>query len=156
MSEILIRRAGADEIEPLTRWRVEVLREVFSIPQDQPVEGLEAENRRYYQRALASGEHIACFACLDGGIVGCGGVCLYGEMPSPDVPSGRCAYLMNIYVRPEIRGQGVGEAIIKWLVERARETGAEKIYLETSDAGRALYTKLGFVPMPDMMKLPRR
>ena len=77
-------------------------------------------------------------------------------MPSPDVPSGRCAYLMNIYVRPEIRGQGVGEAIIKWLVERARETGAEKIYLETSDAGRALYTKLGFVPMPDMMKLPGR
>ena len=52
---------------------------------------------------------LACFAYVGNEIVGCGGICLYQEMPSPDNPSGGCAYLMNIYTRPEFRGQGVGK-----------------------------------------------
>ena len=133
---------------------MEVLREVFSLPQTQPTEKLEAENRRYYQTALQTGGHIACFACLDGAIIGCGGVCFSREMPSPDNPSGECAYLMNIYIRPQCRGRGAGEALVKWLVGQAAGRGVPKIYLETSEAGKRLYRKLGFVPMQGMMKLP--
>ena len=110
------------------------------------------KNRLYYERALRTGEHIACFAWVESQIVGCGGICLYQEMPSPDNPDGRCAYLMNIYTRPEGRKQGIGEAIITWLVNRAADLGISKIYLETSKAGKSLYTKMGFSPMPDMMK----
>ena len=61
---------------------------------------------------------------------------------------------MNIYTKPQFRKQGVGEAIIKWLVEQAIKRGISKIYLETSESGKRLYTKFGFVPMQDMMKLP--
>ena len=75
-------------------------------------------------------------------------------MPSPDNPTGKCAYLMNIYTKPQFRKRGVGEAIIKWLVAQAIMRGIPKIYLETSKAGKQLYTKLGFIPMQDMMKRP--
>ena len=152
--EIVIRKATLEDIELLVRWRIEVLHEVFSIPQNQPTDELEKENRCYYQKALQKGEHIACFACLNDEVIGCGGICLYREMPSPDNPTGRCAYLMNIYTRPQARKQGVGETIIKWLVEQAIGMGISKIYLETSEAGKSLYKKIGFVPMLDMMKLP--
>ena len=153
--KIEIRRADIDDLDCLMQWRMEVLREVFSIPDRQPVEQLERENRRYYREALPSGRHIACFAVLEGEAIGCGGICLYQEMPSPDNPTGRCAYLMNIYVRPRFRGRGAGKAIVRWLVEQAEQKDIPKIYLETSQAGRPLYRSAGFLPMEDMMKLRR-
>ena len=152
--EIVIRKATLDEIELLMEWRMEVLHEAFSIPLSKNTGDLEQENRVYYQKALAQNEHIACFAYTEDKIVGCGGICFYREMPSPDNPTGKCAYLMNIYTKPQFRKQGVGEAIIKWLVEQAIKRGISKIYLETSESGKRLYTKFGFVPMQDMMKLP--
>lgn len=152
--EIAIRKATLEDIDLLMEWRMEVLHEVFSIPPLQNTDELEQENRAYYQRALAQEEHIACFAYMEDNIVGCGGICLYQEMPSPDNPTGKCAYLMNIYTKPQFRKRGVGEAIIKWLVAQAIMRGIPKIYLETSKAGKQLYTKLGFIPMQDMMKRP--
>lgn len=151
---VTIRRAKPEDMELLLAWRMEVLREVFSIPPDQPTDRLMEENRRYYERELGSEGHIACFACVDGNMAGCGGVCLYEEMPSPDNPTGKCAYLMNIYTRSQYRKQGVGETVIQWLTDQARQRGITKIYLETSQAGRSLYRKTGFLPMEDMMKLP--
>ena len=152
--EIAIRKATLEDIDLLMEWRMEVLHEVFSIPPLQNTDELEQENRAYYQRALAQEEHIACFAYMEDNIVGCGGICLYQEMPSPDNPTGKCAYLMNIYTKPQFRKRGVGEAIIKWLVAQAIMRGIPKIYLETSKAGKQLYTKLGFIPMQGMMKRP--
>ena len=93
------------------------------------------------------------FASIDGQKVGCGGVCLYDEMPSPDNPTGHCAYLMNIYVRPELRGCGVARRIVRWLVGAALSRGIKKIYLETSEAGRILYEVFGFSDMKDMIHL---
>ena len=75
-------------------------------------------------------------------------------MPSPDNPTGKCAYLMNIYTRPQFRKQGVGKELIKWLLEQVTQRNIPKIYLETSEAGKRLYTKMCFLPMQNMMKLP--
>ena len=54
-------------------------------------------------------------------------------MPPPDNPAGKCAYLMNIYTRPKARRQGVGETIVKWLINQAVTMGISKIYLEASN-----------------------
>jgi len=148
-----VREAGLEDLDLLMAWRMEVLREVFDLPADQPLDALEEANRRYYLAALPTGEHVACFATLDGRIVGCGGICLQKEMPSPDNPSGMNGYLMNIYTRPRYRGRGVGEAVVTWLLDRARGLGAEKVYLETSADGRHLYERMGFRDLPDYMKL---
>ena len=151
---IEVRSAGIADLELLVKWRLKVLHEVFSIPSNQVLNRLEEENRRYYQETLSPGTHIACFAYVKDKAVGCGGICFYKEMPSPDNPTGQCAYLMNIYTRSAFRGQGVGQLIIQWLIERAIQRNIPKIYLETSEAGKKLYEKIGFIEMPDMMKLP--
>ena len=132
---------------------MEVLHEVFGIPSDQATTELENENRCYYRKELTTGGHIACFAYMGEKIVGCGGMCLYQEMPSPDNPNGKCAYLMNIYARPQFRRHGIGDAIVRWLVSKAKQLGITKIFLETSEKGRPLYKEIGFMDMPDMMKL---
>ncbi len=150
--ELTIRKADSSDLAELMRWREVVLREVFSIPTGEDVTELLAANRTYYQTALETGEHIACFACVEEEIVGCGGVCLYREMPSPDNPSGKCGYLMNIYTLPAMRQRGVGKKVVQWLVLEAKRWGAEKIYLEASEQAYPLYRSLGFQDMTGYLK----
>lgn len=150
---IEIRPASLDDLDLLMQWRMEVLHEVFHVPAEDPMEALTAENRAYYERELPTGGHIACFALLDGEIVGCGGICLYHEMPSPDNTNGGCAYLMNIYTRPAFRGRGVAKETCRWLIAEAQARGYHKVFLETSVNGRSLYESLGFTDMEDYMKL---
>lgn len=150
---ITIRQALADDIDELLEWRMEVLRHVFDIPDNENIKDLYLANREYYQKSMPGGNHIAIFAEMGHAVIGCGGLCLYQEMPSPDNPAGQCAYLMNIYTRKEYRGQGAGKAVVRWLVGYARKQGISKIYLETSACGRALYESIGFQDMKDYMKL---
>ena len=150
--DVEIRRATLADLELLMEWRMMVFREVFSVPLSDPMPELEQKNRRYYQTALQTGGHIASFAYVDNEIVGCGGVCLYQEMPSPDNPSGGCAYLMNIYTRPEFRRQGAGREMVSWLIQQVKQKGITKIYLETSASGRPLYQKMGFTDMRGYMR----
>lgn len=133
----------------LMRWRAEVLEHVFGL---RPDRRLLVANRQYYRRHIADGSHIAYVALVDGEEAGCGAACFTDELPSPDNPSGRCAYLMNIYVREAFRNRGVAHQVVVRLIDEATERGCGKIYLETTSEARPVYTSSGFRDMPDMMK----
>ena len=149
--DIMIKQASIDDIDKLMEWRMEVLHHVFGTSEND--KNLCIANREYYKKAIPNGNHIAVFAEINQTTVGCGGLCLYQEMPSPDNPSGQCAYLMNIYTRKEYCEQGVGKSIVDWLSDYAKNQGITKIYLETSECRRPLYESLGFRDMQDYMKL---
>jgi ribosomal protein S18 acetylase RimI-like enzyme len=78
---------------------------------------------------------------LGGGIVGAGAVAVYR------VPTGLRAIIEDVVVDAAARGQGVGEALLKALLEAAQELGAPGVSL-TSNPGRAaanrLYVRMGF------------
>lgn len=132
----------------LMRWRAEVIRNVFGV---EPHPRLLVANRRYYRRHIADGTHVALVAECDGEDCGCGAVCFTEELPSPDNPTGMCAYVMNIYVREPFRNKGIAHKIVARLVEEARSRDCGKIYLETTADGKSLYLTSGFKEMPDMM-----
>ncbi len=152
-----LRRLGREDLELLLSLRMEVLSHVFAEEKremsDEAWESLREQNRSYYMTELEREGHIACLMTWDGEAAGCGGLCLYRELPSPDNPRGICGYLMNIYTREAYRHQGIAVKICQWLIEEARSRGAGKIYLETSDCGRKLYRSLGFTEMKDYLKL---
>ncbi|MCM1354972.1 MAG: GNAT family N-acetyltransferase [Staphylococcus sp.] len=136
-------------IDRLMLWRREVIENVFGISPDASL--LEA-NRRYYEEHIPDGSHIALVASVDGIDCGCGAVCFTAELPSPDNPRGKCAYLMNIYVRKEYREMGIAHRIVRMLIDEAIKHGCGKIYLETTADGRPVYHSLGFRNMQGMMK----
>lgn len=56
-------------------------------------------------------------------------------------------YLAELYVVPHLRGRGIGRALVEAALAEARERGADRIELGTSEddvAARALYETLGF------------
>ena len=138
------------DIPTLMKWRREVIRHVFG---EEPDPELMEANKEYYLSHIASGAHLAVVALAEGIEAGCGAICFSEELPSPDNKSGRCAYLMNIYVREEYRTRGIGHRIVECLVDKARRRNCGKIYLETTEEGRPVYASLGFREMKDMMKL---
>ncbi len=152
--EITIERVTPEEAPLLLEWRMRVLREVFADHGDADWESIRSGNEAYYAVHLADGTHVACFARDEAGrIVGCGGICYQQELPSPDNPRGGCGYLMNIFTIPELRGRGIGKKIVAYLVADAKARHTEKIYLESSEAAKRMYMRLGFRPMRDYYKL---
>ncbi len=152
-----VKNAKIQDLDLLLDWRMEVLSHVFSeefksLTAEQ-IEMIRENNRRYYISEMPSGGHISCFAYSGTEIVGCGGVCIYDEMPSPDNLGGKCAYLMNIYTREEYRHQGIATRIVEHLIAEAKARKIEKIYLETSADGERMYRRLGFKDMKGYMKL---
>lgn len=145
----MIKLKRITDITELMKWREEVIENVFG---EKPSQSLLLANREYYEKHIPCNTHIAYIALLDDEEVGSGSICLSEELPSPDNHSGKCAYLMNIYVRDKYRQHGIGHAIVSKLLEVAKSLDCEKIYLETTEDGRGVYTSMGFRDMPDMMK----
>jgi len=52
-------------------------------------------------------------------------------------------YLKTLAVHPKFQRKGVGTALVKWGMERARLNG-ERLYVDASYVGKPLYLKLGF------------
>jgi ribosomal-protein-alanine N-acetyltransferase len=57
------------------------------------------------------------------------------------------AEILNLAVRPELRGRGIGGELLDAAVAEVKSRGAEQIYLEvreSNDAARKLYAARGF------------
>ena len=57
------------------------------------------------------------------------------------------AQVYNIAVAPEFRREGIGEALLRHMIEKAEEAGCSVLNLEVMDGNEAateLYSKLGF------------
>lgn len=63
----------------------------------------------------------------------------------------RRAYLLNFYVEPEFRGQGLAYALLKTAVEDARRRGIKVVSLHASKFGKPLYERNGFEPTNEMI-----
>ena len=68
-------------------------------------------------------------------------------LPSVSFQGGLRAQVESVRVDDTVRGQGIGSALMKWSIERARERGAHLVQLTThltrKDAHR-FYERLGF------------
>jgi ribosomal protein S18 acetylase RimI-like enzyme len=81
-------------------------------------------------------------ARLDGAIVGCLTLVTFRT------PSAMKAWIEDVIVDDEVRGQGIGEALNRAAIARAAERGADKVDLTSRperEAANRLYRRLGFV-----------
>lgn len=84
---------------------------------------------------------------LDGRPVGCGAVRRIDD-PAFDAPTGE---LKRMYVAREVRGRGVGRALLARLEDEARALGLQQLVLETGTRNvdaLALYRGAGFDDIP--------
>jgi len=65
--------------------------------------------------------------------------------------------LVSLWVRPQARGRGVGEALVTAVIEWAKMRNATSVHLwlmETNRHARVLYERCGFTPTGECQPLP--
>ena len=152
MMKLLYKKATIEDIDLLTKTRIEVLRAANKLSDDIDMSEVEKHSYEYYKRALLDGSHTAYLVFDEQKIVGTGGVSYFQVMPTYHNPSGLKAYIMNMYTNPEYRRRGIAIETLRLLVEDAKEKGISAISLEATDMGRPLYEKFGFVKLNDEME----
>lgn len=153
--EITIRKAGIEDLDLLAATRAETLRAANRLPADADMRATEQAAREYYSRCFDDDSHVALLAFDGDRCVGTGGVSYYAVMPVMSNPTGRKAYIMNMYTHPDYRRRGIARRMLGILVEETLARGIDFITLEATQMGRPLYEAFGFRPMTDEMQLPR-
>jgi len=112
----------------------------------------EAGYARYFAGELRSDDVILLVAvdasldaAADGAIVGYA----YARMEprSYNELLDACAKLHDVYVDERVRGSGVGEALVREVLRRAKEKGAPRVVLLTAvqnESAQRLFAKVGF------------
>ena len=147
------KKATMKDVDELVRTRIIVLRAANKLSDDLDMSLVEKESYAYYRHALKTGEHVAYLVYDNGKFIGAGGVSFYQVMPIYHNPTGKKAYIMNMYTNPEYRRQGIAYHTLDLLIKDAREQGISHIALEATDMGRPLYERYGFVKMENEMEL---
>lgn len=150
---LLYRRAGSHDRELLTRLRLEVLRAANGLEEDVDLSRTELESRRYYETCFPEDSHAAWLVFDGEEVVGTGAVSFYQVMPTYHNPSGKKAYIMNMYTRPDYRRRGIAYRVLELLTAEAEMRQIDAVMLEATAAGRPLYEAFGFTAMRDEMEL---
>lgn len=150
--DLIYKKGTIEDIDLLTKTRIEVLRAANKLSSDIDMYEVERFSYEYYRQAFLNDSHTA-YLVFDGNkFVGAGGVSYYQVMPTYHNPSGKKAYIMNIYTSPSYRRNGIATKTLTLLVEDAKRRGINAISLEATEEGRPLYEKFGFVQMKNEME----
>ena len=148
------RKATIADLELLTKTRIEVLRAANQLGDDVDMSEVKKQSFEYYQNSLKNDTHLAYLIFDDELFVGAGGISYFQVMPTYHNPTGKKAYIMNMYTKPDYRRRGIAFKTLDLLVADAKAKGITAISLEATNMGRPLYAKYGFIKMNDEMELP--
>jgi GNAT superfamily N-acetyltransferase len=160
MSDYRIRRCTIADAATVARHRVAMFLEMGEVPSDELASKLLAESTSALAVALGDGSYVGWFA-LDGGdqVIAGAGTHIKPQLPRIAHDGTRVAtwpvpLVVNVYTDPPWRHRGIAKALMETLIEWARAGGYDRVVLHATEAGRPLYTSLGFKPTNEMRWSP--
>jgi GNAT superfamily N-acetyltransferase len=162
MTHYHIRSCTRDDAAIVARHRVEMFRDMGEVPTDDLARELLDKSTSALATALADGTYVGWFAVdAHGKVIAGAGAHIKPQLPriSHDrvrVEMAPVPLVVNVYTERECRGQGIARALMRVVMKWAATLGADRVVLHASDAGRPLYTSLGFNPTNEMRWFPPR
>lgn len=149
-----IREADADDLGVVTNLRLRFLAEHRGIdPSEFPTEFVEL-TRSFLDRHFEAKTSRSWIASEQGTDIAIVTMLILDLAPRPEDVTGLEGYIVNMYVDPAHRQQGVGMALLGECLNAATEIGLRRLLLYATDDGRNLYTSAGFASNPSWMELP--
>jgi len=133
MSEPIIRELRKDDLWNGFLTTLDSLRQTSDIDQN------KAE--KIFEKINSNPDHIVAVAELDGKIIG--STTLLIELKFIH-GGGLVGHIEDVVVDKNFQGQKVGEKIMKYLIEFAKNRGCYKTILDCTDDVKPFYEKLGF------------
>lgn len=145
--------AEPSHIPTIAQLRVALLEETGGALPVLEREALLQSNQAFYRDSLASPDWHTLVAVFGDVIGAAGSLALWRRPPYPGNPSGLDAYILNMYTLPAFRGRGAATAIVRAMLAHAAVLKVPKVVLHATEAGRPIYTKVGFLPSGAYMEL---
>lgn len=149
MDDLIIREATPEDIPEILRQRRGMYLDMGY--EDSPsLAGMLSSCKPYLSQALAQGSFRGWQALLRERIAG-GGAIVINPWPShPYDLECRRATILNVYVYPEFRRQGIARRLMQTMIAWCQQQRFAAVYLHASEDGRHLYESLGFLPSNEM------
>jgi len=135
---MLFRKARVDDIP----YFVESRKATLEREDDNSIDDILTE---YFANALRNNSMIAWVAEDNGNVISTACFIICPLVPNFVNLSGKVAYLTNVQTTPDYRGQGVATKLMSEIINDAKELGIKKILLNSTDMGKSIYEKLGFI-----------
>jgi GNAT superfamily N-acetyltransferase len=108
----------------------------------------------WLRRTMLAGEYLAWFAIAEDQAVAAGLGLWLMDWPPHMIGSGaRRGNILNIFVRPENRRQGIARRLMRAALDWCGANAIDHVMLHSSVDGRHLYESLGFTPTNEMRLL---
>jgi GNAT superfamily N-acetyltransferase len=109
----------------------------------------------WLRHAIPSKTYLGWLAvAADGEVVAGSGLIVIPWPPGPMSIDPRCGFVFNVYTDPSHRKQGLARRMMDAIHEWCRAEGIERVVLNASSFGRALYESMGYVAADEpMMRL---
>ena len=112
---------------------------------------IDDELEKYFSAGIADKGLLVWLATEEEGIIGTAGVCFLQYPPSFTNPTGKIAYITNVYTRDEYRNRGIATKLLELIMEEIKAEGCKFARLHASAQGKGLYEKMGFVDAQGFM-----
>ncbi len=112
---------------------------------------IDDELERYFSGGITNNTLVVWLALEEDYIIGTAGVCYFQYPPSFTNPTGKIAYITNVYTRDEYRKQGVATKLLELIMEEVKNEGCRFARLHASKQGKGLYEKIGFADAQGFM-----
>lgn len=148
-TQLEFRKASQGDIHWLAELRIKQL-----IDEGYPeTTDIREDLKSYFTTSLENGSLICWVGEINGEILATAGICFY-QLPSTfSNPSGKIAYITNVYTDKTYRKKGVASHLLEKLIEEAKSQSYASVRLHASIHGKGIYEKVGFVDSDGYMHM---
>ena len=141
MSEVIVRELKKEDL-----WNG-FLTSLDSLRQTSDIDKSKAEE--IFEKIDSNPDYVIAVAELDGKVVGATTLLLEQKFIHK---GGLVGHIEDVVVNKDFQGQKIGEKIMKYLLEIAKNRGCYKTILDCTDDVKPFYEKLGFKQIANEMR----
>lgn len=143
------RKASQADVDHLAELRIKQL-----IDEGYPeTTDIREDLKNYFLTSLEKGSLICWLGVEKEIIQATAAVCFYQLPPTFSNPSGRVAYITNLYTNDAYRKQGIASHLLSQLIVEARSLNYTSVRLHASVHGKGIYEKAGFTDTDGYMAM---
>jgi len=146
-----IRTAKISDADLISAHRRAMFAEIQTLDES-VLDLVERRTVAWTERMIREGKYYGWIATDARRAVASAGLLILDWPPHPFDPEGELrGYLLNVYVEPEFRKRGLAHQLVERSMTEARRRGIRVVTLHSSQAGKAIYERLGFHATNEMM-----
>lgn len=147
-----ILRLDEKSVDEFCRLRIQLFEELGEVSKDADISELKLETNQYY--LLHINKDLFSWGIFQKEkLVAIGSLCLFNRIPYKENLHGLEGYILNIYTSPQVRKCGFANLILDSIIEFSLKNNIKRLWLNSSEQGKKLYSERGFIKKENEMEL---